>query len=237
MTLKYIFAKPEFIDGIGDVYPIKLKNYDEFVDCSTILYYKKDHFKVDENVDLSLLDLLCFGLQDNNVTQILVKLFSLVLKRDVKYYTDENVYGFIVDAENGLGIDGRNFDRLREVIMRQNLMHEQKVWKDPLLAEFARYQQEVESRNSIKMGIEDMVTTVAMFSGKTYEEISEFTIYQLKASFHRVNKFKNYDTTVAFKCVGSDAPLGHFAEQVDLFEDSSKDLLKGNLDKLNSALG
>lgn len=233
-SLKYILGNPECIEGICEIYPIKLKYYDEFAQCSGILSYSKKHLQVEEQPN-PLLDFLVFGFKDENIVKHLEKLFSLVLKKEVFFIFENEKYAFIAD-ENSI-IHSGNYDQLREIIMKQNLLFEPKVWKDPLVAQYAKMVLETRSKNSVKMTIEDMVTTVAMFSGKSYEEISEFTIYQLKASFDRVDKLKSYDTTVAFKCVGVDVLLGHYAEQLNMFEDPYKDIFKSKGSKLGDALG
>jgi hypothetical protein len=232
-SLKYIFAKSEFIDGIGDIYPIKLKDYDTFQDCVEPLYYSKKHFN--GNGDFYLLDaIIRFIPPEQNMVTKLERLFSLTLKKDVLFIFDETSYTFVIDNEHFISV--HNYEKLREIIMKQNLIFEPKVYKDPLVQQWAMKALEAKSKNSVKMEIEDMVSTVATFSGKHYSDLAEYTIYQLKSEFNRISKIKGYDTNVAYRCVGAEVPIDYFAESIDMFKNPYDDAFKSK-DKLNKLEG
>lgn len=212
---KYIFGKPDYIESIGNVYPVKLKDYDEFIDLSVYLYFNKQHFP-DLVQDFSLFELLINGLSEEGIIDVLKRLFQIVLKQDVSFI--DNYYEFYFQLENGNKINKDNYDELRKVVMKQNLMFEQKVYKSKLVQEWANKSLKEKVKKGIKIEFEDMITTVSVFTGKHYWDLAEYTIYQLKADFNRITKFKNYDSSVAMKCAGADVPLEHFAEYVDMFK-------------------
>lgn len=215
-STKYIFGKPEHVNGVGDVHFIKLKNYDEFLECSNYLYINKNHF-TDEFKDHYLLDLLIFAFQDQNVVEDLVKMFSLVLQTEVTFSVNDKHEIVFITTDNGL-IDKFNYDNLRQIIMRQNLMFEQKVYKDKIVQAYMHKVFEAKAKSGIKLEFEDKISTVSVFTGKHYWDLEEYTIYQLEVDFNRVSKFKNYDTSVAARVAGSDNKIEHFAENVDLFK-------------------
>lgn len=215
MSTKYIFGKPEHIEGIGNVYPIKLAQYDDFINCSTYLYISKNHFN-EQAEDYPLLDLLIIAFQDQHIVTDLQKLFSLVLQKEVSFFVSkENEIGFTTTS--GI-INGSNYDLLRQTIMHQNLMFEQKVYKDKFVQAYMHKVFEARAKSSIKLEFEDKISTVSVFTGKHYWDLEKYTIYQLEVDFNRISKFKGYDTGVASRVAGNDIKVEHFAENVDMFK-------------------
>lgn len=236
-SLNNIFGRPQYIEGVGNIYPIKLKDYDEFIENANILYYSKRHFGIeDENISLFSI-LFTFGVQNPDIIKKLQNLFSMILKKETFVAVSDDFYGFVIDEDHS--INEHNYDLVRQVVMNQNIIFEPKVYKDPLVQKWAEKAMEAKAKNSIKMTLEDMITTVHVFTGIDYEKIAEYTYYQLQASFNRIKKIKNYDTNVAMKCAGAEkVEIEHFAEELDLYKSPYDDLFKdkSKLNKLDQAM-
>ncbi|QSF43271.1 hypothetical protein [Paenibacillus tianjinensis] len=233
MIVNNIFGKPTIIEGVGEIYPIKLMDYDRFQESSGVLYYNKQHFgKEYEKYDL--LDLIVFGCGEDFIARLEI-LFSIVTKKQViYYYNGENSYGFSIDEASH--ITKYNYDLVRNVIMKQNIMIEPKVYKNKIVAEWAAKAAAAKSKNGVKMTYEDMVSTVSVYTGKSYKELEEQTIYQLQSDFSRIGKMMEYTTTIAFMCAGdTKSKLNHFAEHVDLFRDPDDGLFVSK-NKLSEAV-
>lgn len=237
-TVKYILAKHDFIDGIGNVFPIKVSDYDEFIECSSILNIRKEHFSADAQT-YQLLDLLIFGIGEKEKTvDYLETLFRLVIKKDVQFIENHEKYAFIIDEDHF--ITNSNYDILRQTIMKQNLMFEQKIYKDPLVAEWAQKVLKQRAKGGVTITIEDMISTVSVVTGKSYNEIAEMTIYQLNADFKRVTKDKDYNVAISMKCAGADkVNVNYFAEEINMFKNPYDDLFvsTSKLNDLNKAIG
>jgi hypothetical protein len=235
--LKHILGQPEIVEGVGEIHPVQLKNYDLFIECSNCLYYTIRHFE-EEYQKYPLLELLVVGIRSFDVISNLTQLFSIVTKRNCTY-SEPNLQ-FIL--EDGKIIDSTNYEIVREIVMRQNLMFEQKIYSDPRVQAAMIKAFEAKNKSNIRIEIEDIVTTVSVFSGKHYWELSEYTIYQLRADFNRISKLKKYDTDTLFKTVSTEKfNIEYFAEHVDMFK-SPYDLdnftkSKDQVNKLDSALG
>ena len=236
--LKYIFAQPDYIDGIDKknpicIYPVRLKDYDKFIEVSHLLHISKNHFEENE---YPLLVLVFMCMQQLNLTQeeLIKKLedtFSIVTRKEVKFITNDNFEGFVIDNTNI--ITTQNYEQMREIIMKQNLMFEQKVYKNKLVQEWANKVLESRSKNSSKISIEDIITTVSVYKGKDYEELIEYTIYQLYADFYRIRKMKKYDTDTLFATVSAEKfTIEDFAEEINMFKSPYDDLFVSS-DKLN----
>lgn len=240
MSLKNIFGEPSYVEGVGEIYPIKLKDYDKFVECSNVLYIGYQHldviFENNSDLDIKLFDVL-FIVFGEDVINDLETLFSLVTQKEVIFFSTDRVIGFEVDENHVINRD--NYDSVREVIMHQNLLYEPKVFKNKAVQQWAEKVIKTRSKNSVEITIEDMLSTVSVFSGKHYWDLKEYTLYQLKSDFERINKLKNYDTDIAFKCAGAqELKIKHFAEKIDLYKNPYDELFKPReqLGKLNTVL-
>jgi len=261
MSLKHIFAQPEYIKGIGNIYPIILRDYDKFQECSSILQISKKHFTESELPLLSLIFLSMNELEfkEKELIKSFEKLFSLVLRKTVKLNANDDIFQFEImskrvnkknnnydlkdsdDKDNIIKsskvankIDFSNYDTLREIIMKQNLIFEPKIYKDPLVQEWANKVLESRAKNSAKISIEDFITTVKNYDGLTYKQIMEQSIYQTYADFYRIGKIMQFEQSSLFATVSSE-PIGiqHFAENVDIWKSPYDDLFvdSSKLDK------
>lgn len=238
-TVKYILALPDYIDNVGYIYPIRLKDYDLFSQCTIPLYYSK--FDFDEEIQhYPLLDLIVTsGLQNPNIIHSLQTLFSLATRKKVTFALKEDSlddYSFVIDDEHSITRD--NYDVVRQTLMKQNLIFEQKKFKNKIVAEWAEKVIKARAKNGIKMTIEDMISTVSIYKGASYDDLAEQTLYQLNADFQRLNKFKSYDTSISLASVAGVDKLEHFASELNLFKNPYDDLFvsKDKLNKLDSAM-
>ncbi|MCY9594033.1 hypothetical protein PC41400_08065 [Paenibacillus chitinolyticus] len=235
-SVKYILGKPEVIQEAGEIFPIKVKDYDEFNDCRNVLYINKNHFS-NEYQEYPLLDLIVYGYKDVEMIRQLKLLIKLVTGYDPQLHEDKNGCSFIISGDKK--VYSGNYDSFRRIVMRQNLLFEQKVYKNKLTQEWANKAIEAKSKNGIPITFEDMITTVSVITGKTYDQIGEQTIYQLTADFKRIARDKSYHTSIAMKCAGAEkVSIEHFAEEINMFENPYDNLFVGkdNLNNLNKAL-
>ena len=239
-NLKYLFAQPDYIEGIGNIYPIQLKDYDKFQECSNILYISKNHFA---EIDTPLLALIFLsvehlGYKPDDLILIFEKLFSLVLRKTVLLHSNnENIWfqtknKLETETEDNIIINFFNYDELRSTIMKQNLIFEQKIYKNKLVQEWANKVLESRSKNSAKISIEDIITTVSVYKSKNYDELMEYSIYQIYADFYRIRKMKKYDTDTLFATVAEKITIEDFAEEINMFKSPYDDLFVSS-DKLN----
>lgn len=242
-----ILGLPEYIDGIGEIYPVKIKDYNKFMKCAGILNFKKDHFENQLDGDLlekvKLLDILLrLGFDDETYINNLIELFELVLKKDVALINqyDLDSYYFKIDEDHSITSD--NFDQLRRLIMKQNILHEPKVFKNKLVKEWAEKVLKAREKQSANITFEDMISTISALTGKHYWDIGEYTVYQLKSEFGRIAKDKAYEASW-YQIIASQGAakinIEHFAENLNLMKNPYDDLFKSKdkLSNINKAMG
>lgn len=243
MSLGYIWNKPDYIEGVGNIYPITMDKYETFQEVSNPLYISRQHFGENE---YKLLDLVLFysyyDHEDNEYTREeyikkmikdMEKLFSLILKTDV-YFIQLEYGDYFFYANENQKITRDNYDFVRKTIMKQNLMFEQKIFKNETVREWAEMILKERAKKSLKITMEDMISTISTKTGKHYWDLEKYSIYQIYSDFYRIFKDKDYDTCIAYRCAGDDKiKIEHFAESLDLYKNPYDDLFVSN-DKLKN---
>ena len=245
--LENIFAQPIYVENVGNVYPIKLKDYDKFIKCSNVLYISKKYYQENEYPLLFLLFMTVenLGFTHKQLINDLEALFSLVTHNEFYFIQDENYIRFehVYRDENGIHkkyIDADNYEKIRFAIMKQNLMYEQKVYKTERMRKWAEKAMEAKQRKAPKITLEDMVSTVSVYCGKHYWDLENYTIYQIYFDFYRLRKKVEHNSGVHFLCAGAkDLELRDFAESLDLYHNPYDDLFVSadKLSGLNKAIG
>ena len=246
MSLTSIWGLPEEVNGIGNIYPVKMIDYDRFNSVSNYLRYAKGHFQLPkgDSSKIPLLDLLLHFFREDEIDKKLCILFSIILRSEVSFMTNGEDYYFQSEEVEEDGkiiyhcINRDNYDEFRQVVMKQNLIHEPKVYKNKMVQQWAEKVLNARNKNSANIEVEDMITTVSAFTGKNYNVLMNSSIYQLYADFYRVRKMKNFDTSVLAGAVGGEMKLEDFAESLDIYKNPYDDLFvgKGKMKNINNAL-
>ena len=118
-------------------------------------------------------------------------------------------------------INAGTFPKMRELILLMNCMKEEKINPNPEIQAALERSKRVKSRdNGEELKFGDLVSSVAMMGGYTYQQINDFTIYQLYMSFHRIANFKNYDASTLFATVpGSKVKIDSWSKHINQFEE------------------
>src|SRR5690606_35582906 len=110
----------------------RLKDWDEFDDIVQYLMYSRKHLDVEEGQ--TLLGKLIYVFQHEDIIAKLEKIFRMILRNDeVRFGADVSSYGFSIDDEHAITPD--NYEELRQITLRQNLLFEPKVYKNKLMQE------------------------------------------------------------------------------------------------------
>lgn len=240
-SVKYILGSSEYIKGVGDIHPIKLKNYDTFMNVAGVLQISEQALPEElKDEGLTLFDfVMIHAMQNQDLLMNMKKLLSLVAKKEFEFVSNDKQVGLISDDGESILVSA-NYNDFRKLVMKQNLIYEKKIYKDKLVQEWADRVLEARRKSSIKMSIEDMITTVHAYTGISFNELSEYTLYQLNSVFNRITKIKNYDVGISMKCAGAEkVQIEHFAEELNLFKNPYEDVFKDSSknSNLNKALG
>lgn len=240
MSLANILQKPQELQGVGLIHPVKLKNWDEFESNLSPIMLTRNHFQL-EDENIALLDILVFGLRDESLIKSLCRIFDIVLgSNEFTIALSEDSYFFF--NENNQIINSANYEELRKIILHQNILFEPKIYKNPTMQKWAEKVLKARGKNAPNVTIEDMLSTISILAGKHYWDLEEYTIYQIKYDFNRICKIKNYESqSILFANPYADMSkikIEHFAENVDMYENPYDGVFKekSSLMKINNAI-
>jgi len=226
--IKDIFDKPTFIKDAGEIYPAKVKDFDEFSENSGLLYISKNHFdsKVQQYplFDLIIASCATLGFSFEDITDKFCKLFEIVTHKKVSIGELKEKLIFIIGENNFINSD--NYEEVRKEIMRQNLIPEAKVYKNELTRKWAEKVLKAKQKNAPKISLEDIITTVSVGCCKHYSDLENYTIYQIYSDFYRLRKMIQFDSDVHYRCVGADIKFEDYATDIssDLYHNPYDDL-------------
>lgn len=193
---------PEQIEGIGLVYPVSVLEWEEFSRLAQrFLLFSYDmikyKFKIEQEIkmlDFLFLVILQGETEEQRVQGIidLQDMFKIVLKEEVKaFYDSLKGEWILVVGEQGCEINRLNFDKLKTIIMRQNLLFE------PLIANNEIAQQIIDdaiarmSRQGDKVELESMIACVSIIKGINPRELQDYSYYQLRADYEISQRIEN----------------------------------------------
>jgi len=230
MSLTNIFQKPLEFKGVGKIYPIQMKDWDEFESYLQILMLNNTHFE--DATESLLYKLVNIGIENPAIIIGLQNIFNLITRTSTfQFNWDLDVLLFVNEEKQF--INELMYDELRKVVLHQNLLIEPKVFKNPMMQEWADKVLASRNRKSANVRLEDMVTTVAALSSKHYEDLESYSMYQLKSEFYRHKHIKHYDSIAnayGNPYAASEIELPEFAQDLDLYADPYKDIFKSDKD-------
>jgi hypothetical protein len=228
MSINNLFGEPFLIEGIGNVYPIRLINWEQFENVVPVILQSEKHFET--NGDYPLLDILIRGISDEAIVISLEIIFRLALRNDdVKFVVyDGNQYKFQIDEEHSITVE--NFPLIRNVIMQQNILFEPKIYKNKEIQKWAEKVLAARGKNAPNITMEEMLSTVSVFTGKHYWDLKDYTIYQLRSDFNRICKIEEFRTQSMVLANPyadlSKFKMEHFAEKIDMYKNPYDDVFK-----------
>lgn len=214
----YILGEP--IDTeIGRIKFIKIKDYPQyFMDLKTIGMTKLEiiHRYSELNKD---------GRLDEWIGEIKrLSLFELSTSLPELRQAYFNIFLKVLDSEEKIGlIDEDNFEDYRKLIMKMNFVKEENINPNPEIQRAIERSKRLKAKNQEKLTFADMCSSIVVNSGKSYDDIGNWTIYQFYMTFYRIGQFKNFDTTSLFATVPTEKPVDieSWSKHIDLYEEEN----------------
>lgn len=219
----YILGLPIETD-FGECNFITVKEYPDYFTELNIMSLTKNHL-VHKYSELSLkeknpmLDMFIEEMKKLELFQLvsaipeLEEAYVRVLK---KVFNDEEIIK---------KIDFSNFCDIRKLIMDMNGIKEEIINPNPEIQRAIERSKRVKSSDE-KLEFSDIVSSVVGYNGLTYQDINEFTIYQLYMTYHRIAQIKNYDTSTLFATVAEKVQIDSWSKHINLFAEENHSITK-----------
>ncbi len=219
MIKDYLYL-PDEVEGVGKVYPVSILEWEEFsLLAQRFLMYSYDmlkyRFKINDELDMLNFLFITIIQRESESERVagildLQRLLSIVLKKETKAYLVTSTGKWVVSVgDDEFTIDGETFDRLKPVIMRQNLIFE------PLVAENEFGQQVIDdaiqrmSRQGDEVDLESMIAVVSVVKTISPSEFQNYSYYQLRADYEVSQRIENNRIVHLYRTQGGKGePIG-----------------------------
>lgn len=203
------------VEGIN-IYPIMVTEWKKFQKYIPYLIMSREHYKLtDEQPFIKTIIANMVGVYNNNqypqddflkvqlinnVLKDFCDLLSIVTKEKISY--EENIeWGCcFVNNDKNIIIHEGNFDTIRKVICKQNILHEPIIYE----SEFKRKWAESVARGRAKkqgkgLSLAEIISIVRSGLKISYDEINKLNIFQLYVDYYRLDNTKTFDTITLLK--------------------------------------
>ena len=209
----------EFVDGI-EIFPVSILQWKEFEPiASEFLLYGYDfvNYRIKPEKEVKHFDLILSLLSREiletqntkcEIVKRLEKMFNIVTKQKCEFVVNSD--GAYVKFDTNLKdnkiekrIDRDNFDEIRNVIMRQNLIFEPLVVEDEYTQEVI--DDMVVARNRTNRGFDflSMLVYVCCARGLKPKDLQDYTYYQLRCDCEMVQRIEFNESIHAYRSQGA----------------------------------
>ena len=235
-TNELLANEPCIIDDKCIIYPINIKEYSELINKYSIyLQLSRERLKLSKEDNLLSITILLLiqsmvesenGDIKTNINKIIggfEGLFSMVTKKEVKCKRVGNIFRF---EGEGIAINDNNYESVRKVIMKMNLMKEPKVFADPLTQKWYYKALLAKQKNQPKLELEDIIITVIQDMKYSFEYVYGLNIVALYSLYSKIIQRDNYDKVMMFKTVSDKLPNVNFVDSVieRLYKEDDSDM-------------
>lgn len=226
-------GEPTFVIGIGNIYPVRICEIEEFRALSSkyIVFGKttfKNRLKIDVEYLLDFYIKQVVGDEEKLIEFILEfsRLLEITLKNKIEFIPKENKeYGFRVKGTS-FEVNKYNFDIYREVIMKQNLLYEPLTEENDLMQEWLDLARETRAKNAEEVDIESICQLVSIVKRINPSELRNYTYYQVMADASRISLIDSQQYIMLLRSQGVDEPIPVTSKVIDLYRNPEEALIK-----------
>jgi len=216
-----LLDKPCEFEEYLKLYPVKIKDKKEFYRYANFIVLSADHYKIDEDENSILLTALTnyMGSLNNNKypegkenidkffdlsVKGFIELFKIITRGQtlqIAFNQEEQRYIFV--NETGLPIiTDWNFNTIRHIILKQNLMFEPTIYEDPDVAFWAEKAKKARIKQNVNFGEWEKINIVSCSKLVNYDYIRDnYNTLQLESDYHRIIKNKAVEDVNAWRKV------------------------------------
>lgn len=249
-----LFDLPYEEEGKLRIYPIKVKDYKKFKQYLHYFLGSKKHYQLDKKTNL--LDYLIAvnvakkkeDVKGNEVdiNELIVSViheleqaFSLICREEI-YCNWDSLKEDNITFTNGTGdiqITKKNFDKIRRIILKQNVLIEPKIFEDEIEAKLAEKYMKAKRKKSEGKVLEtlgEMANVISCYCGKSYEELYNQNLMQFHADYNRCLTNEEARNSAIFRTVSDKVKVVTYSQPIikDLFKDPYAEMWKNGNDVL-----
>lgn len=187
----FVWDDPVPFKGL-DIFPVSIRNYEEFRVCSLALDIDKDSIPDVNIISMNYLDFLgyLYGNNDLFYVQLLIRCIELCFHVELSKGEIDLIHMGDTEYEleiKGVRIDAREFDEIRKIILYQNFIHYDDTYIDPELKEDMQEFDRIKNKDFDMPSLEDQVICL-MASGHDIETLKKLTIRKFNKLLSKVDE-------------------------------------------------
>ena len=202
------------IDGIN-IYPVKVIEWKKFQKYAPYLIMSREHYKLtEEQPFIKTIVANMVSVYNNNqypqedflkvqlinaVLKDFCDLLSMVTKEQIIYEESKELGCCFVNHDKNIIIHEGNFDVIRQIICKQNILHEPIIYKSKLKEKWAKSVARGRAKNSKSLSLAEIISIVREGLKISYDEINKLNIFQLYVDYYRLDNTKTFDTITLLK--------------------------------------
>lgn len=228
----YILGRPIKTD-IGVLYPVKVKDYPDFLEHIQILTFDKviiikwlqDLLKkqIPQETKKSIIDLLEY-IKETPLFDLTLTLkgeqygqLGLILDEVYKGYRKLFQFCFKEDVIDKIK-NNDEFQSYIELIYSFNGMKYDKPSPNPRINQRNKIKQMIQQAQGENISLESIITSVSV---STKKDVNNMTLYELYKTFDRIGQFKNYERTVLYSIFSSDIKIDPWYKAIEHKDEQS----------------
>lgn len=210
---KYMLYSLKSLYNMGKIESIENMTLFNFITASCVITerYIEDQILIannDEEVNNKIKQLNKFGYKITEVEELL----SIITRKTIKYDSSSDVFIIIGDIE-GNQINKDNFDKLRDIVMLQNVIYEPLIFKSKLAQK--EFEKELKRREKDSKPV-DFLSMLILVDMNTNGDVNTYTYYKLAACYEVLNKKIIGDYIQRIRAQGVDQPLINLGEELNI---------------------
>ncbi len=196
------------------IYPVRLRDFYEFYDWVRCLLIEKEKISDAEVIKMSYLRFIfALGTESEEIFKKFNNLLKLVFREQEFEFVSDNERIYIL-VEQEYKISEFQFDKIREIIFRQNLIVVNQIMDSELQKALDDAKAFMAKKNK-SATIEEQIFSFHIATGIDFQKIKEMTIYQFNKSMERLNLKLSWEvyTYPALKA-GDTKNIKHWLEHI-----------------------
>ena len=210
------------------LYPVKVYQEKQFNKLLQYILYSRKHYGIDSKIELLtyVIQANVYSLKTHNklsddeaiglVIKDLEELFSIICRQDIKFDIAEDNKICFTNKEKTIQITNKNFNLLRIVVLKQNAIHEPKIFEndeEKFVAEKWKDAMSKKNENNIN-GIGEQENLISCLTSKSYEVLNNQNLLQLYADYYRCLNNINSNATIIFKTVSNEVKMINYTDEI-----------------------
>lgn len=227
--LKDYLGMSDEVKGVK-LFPVKVLQWEEFLEVAQLfLPHGYDFLKhrLKASPEVKLFDFLIAIIMDeiitsNNGSHSLLldfqKLLEIITRQKVTGQVNLKTCDLWFELEDGTRIDRDNYDEIRQVVMRQNLIFEPIIAPDEYSQKLIDNAIAVLSKKGTPSDLEAMICAVCNCKGVSASEMENYTYYQLRADFEMSQRLDYSRAIHVYRSQGATIDPPNIAEELSIHE-------------------